>query len=81
MDYTCTLCNHFEELNKKCPQCGSNMENLGLLQDYYDPYSPYLDQEIYQDNYKKNNNDLCVHLLHCDGCGFEDFYPYKRQAV
>ncbi|WP_031515781.1 hypothetical protein [Desulfofalx alkaliphila] len=79
MDYTCLLCNQLEAVTESCPNCGEIMENLGLLQDFYDPYSPYLDQEIYQDNYLQNDDDHCVHLLACGKCGYEKFSAYRRQ--
>ncbi|MBM7855906.1 hypothetical protein JOC37_002328 [Desulfohalotomaculum tongense] len=78
MDYTCLMCNHLVEITQPCPNCGGEMSNLGLLQDFYDSYSPYLDQEIYEDNYKNYNHHYCVHLMKCDNCDTELFYPYKR---
>lgn len=78
MDYTCLMCNHLVEITQPCPSCGAAMQNLGLLQDFYDPYSPYLDQEIYEDGYKNYNQHYCVHLMRCDRCDIELFYPYRR---
>ncbi|MTI81784.1 MAG: hypothetical protein FH758_13080 [Firmicutes bacterium] len=78
MDYTCLMCNHLVEITQPCPGCGSPMENEGLLQDFYDPYSPYLDQEIYEDDYKNYNHDFCVHVMRCPLCNTERCLAYKR---
>lgn len=79
MDYTCLMCNGLVDISIPCNYCGGVLQDLGLLQDFYDPYSPYLDQKIYQDNYKQYNAHYCVHLLHCAGCGREQYHTLKRK--
>lgn len=78
VDYTCLLCNHFLNITQPCSECGRPLENLGLLQDFYDPYSPYLDQEIYYDNYKNYNENYCVHIMRCNACDKESVHAFKR---
>ncbi len=79
MDYACILCNHLAEVTQPCPFCGhTKMQNIGLLQDFYDPYSPYLDQEIYQDGYEHYNEHYCVHVLKCEQCGQERISKFHR---
>ncbi len=82
MDYACLLCNHFVEVTQPCPHCGqNNLENIGLLQDFYDSYSAYLDQESYQDGYRHYDADHCVHVLRCKYCGKEALYAYQRRTL
>ncbi|MEG6617589.1 hypothetical protein V6C27_14410 [Peptococcaceae bacterium 1198_IL3148] len=54
------------------------MENLGLLQDFYDPYSAYEEQKLFEDGYKNYNHDYCVHIMRCNACGTESLHAFKR---
>lgn len=79
MDYLCLMCNGLINLSIPCKFCGALMQELGLMQDFYDNYSPYLDQEIYQDNYRLYNAHYCVHLMRCSDCGCEQYYVSQRK--
>lgn len=61
-----------------CPKCGQSLDDLGLVQDFYDPYSAYEDQKIYEDGYKGYTEQCCVHLLACHSCSWSEFRPMKR---
>ncbi|GAB6180464.1 hypothetical protein JCM14036_17830 [Desulfotomaculum defluvii] len=80
MDKLCALCNGLFTLTVSCPKCGEYLADSGLVQDFYDPYSAYLDQEIYEDGYKGYTEECCVHLLVCKNCGFKEYRPMKRFA-
>jgi len=77
-DKLCVLCNRLYTLTIGCPSCGQGLEDMGLLQDFYGPYSAYEDQEIYQDGYNGYTEECCVHLLHCHACGWSEFRPFER---
>ncbi|SHE85745.1 hypothetical protein SAMN02745133_01282 [Desulforamulus putei DSM 12395] len=78
------LCNRLYTLTIACPNCGQDLDDLGLIQDFYGPYSAYEDQKNFEDGYKGYTDDCCVHLLACNSCAFREFRPMKRlweQAV
>ncbi|GAB6157787.1 hypothetical protein JCM39194_09870 [Desulfotomaculum varum] len=78
MEKLCVLCNQLYQLTVSCPNCGTNLNDLGLMQDYYDPYSPYEDQKVFEDGYKGYTEECCVHLLICPCCRFREFRAMKR---
>nr|WP_041274603.1 hypothetical protein [Desulforamulus reducens] len=78
MNKLCILCNGLYHVTISCPNCGYNLADLGLVQDFYDPYSAYLDQEIYEDGYKGYTSECCVHLLVCNLCDLKEFRAMKR---
>ena len=61
-----------------CPNCGDALADYGLIQDFFDPYSAYEDQKIYEDGYKGYTEECCTHLLACNQCGWREFKPLKR---
>lgn len=74
----CILCNRLYIMTVNCPQCGKELQDLGLIQDFYDPYSAYEDQRLYQDGYRNYTEENCVHLLSCSFCGFSKYTSIKR---
>ncbi|MDD2554581.1 MAG: hypothetical protein PHP51_08420 [Desulfotomaculaceae bacterium] len=44
------------------------MLDRGLLQDFYDNYSAYLDRNVYEDGYMFNDEDYCIHFFNCPKC-------------
>jgi len=72
------LCNRLYTLTIGCPNCGHDLDDLGVVQDFYDPYSAYEDQKNFEDGYKGYTEECCVHLLACDSCGWSEFRPMKR---
>ena len=52
----CPVCNGLASVQKICPRCGRMMFDAGLLQDYYDNYSAYLEQDLYEDGYRCYNH-------------------------
>ncbi len=74
----CPVCNSLAAVGKECPRCGNTLRDAGLLQDYYDDYSAYLDQVVYEDGYRNYDEDYCVHLFYCPNCHFDVTLGFKR---
>ncbi|BAF59913.1 MAG: hypothetical protein HPY89_05650 [Pelotomaculum sp.] len=74
----CPVCNGMTGVEKKCPECGREMLDAGVIQDYYDPYSAYLEQGIYEDGYGCNNGRHCVHLFACPECHYDARLVFKK---
>ncbi|MFO7153114.1 MAG: hypothetical protein DIU66_007780 [Bacillota bacterium] len=73
-EYKCPLCNGLIAIRVNCPECGFPMEDCGKVQDYLDPYQPYLDEDIAA--LQQEEGTKCVHLFRCPRCGRD-----KRIAV
>lgn len=71
MQYGCPVCNGVARLNMFCPGCGQIMEDVGMIEDYYGPYSPYDNMDLYEPPrfWKLADTLPCVHLFSCSGCG------------
>lgn len=68
MEKVCPLCNGLLKVDRKCPYCGIVLQDGGMVQNYYGPYSPYVAQNSLQ---KKEDSDHCIHLLYCAGCHYD----------
>lgn len=55
------------------------MVDAGKIQDYYDDYSPYLAQDIYQDGYDSNDSEQCVHLFACPNCHYDKRFTFQKE--
>lgn len=66
----CPICNGLSHLNKACTNCGKQMDEIGKMEDYMDPYYPYMDKESFSMDNKKLliGDHLCVHLYYCEFC-------------
>jgi hypothetical protein len=75
MDLVCPLCNGLKNIEVLCNICNKNMNDGGIVSDYYDDYSPYLPISITGriDGYPSSQ---CVHLFYCTKCGRD-----KRIAI
>lgn len=79
--YICPACNGLTEITQKCITCGSEMSDAGVISDFYDSYSAYLDSSVYADGYREHGAEHCLHLVSCPGCGRTDyFYVTKIEA-
>jgi hypothetical protein len=54
------------------------MFDAGVIQDYYDGYSAYLEQELYEDGYRCYDHEICVHLIACPSCHFDLNIAFRR---
>lgn len=66
----CPLCNGLFNFSLPCPQCGHAMIDQGILENYFGPYSPYLDEDILDQNDGVGPGQ-CIHLFVCPQCGFD----------
>lgn len=73
MEYGCPLCNGFVTVEKQCSCCGHEMSDCGMIEDYYGPYSPYENADLYEPQgfWMLANSLPCVHLFSCPNCGFD----------
>ncbi|MGI6684420.1 MAG: hypothetical protein ACOX47_02775 [Bacillota bacterium] len=69
----CGLCNGVSTPGL-CPICGSEMEDLGMVEDYKGPYSPYQDAELIEWEHKNNKQGalICIHLVECPKCKYNE---------
>lgn len=81
MEYGCPLCNGLTKLNITCPKCGEGyMEDKGQLEDFYGPYSPYDNNDLYDSPALWNKNILepCIHLFSCEKCGYDHRLGFRK---
>ena len=70
MSEICPVCNGLFDKQIRCCNCGMLMSQAGRLEDYNEPYSPYLGKDTFA-----MNNDIaitgdncCIHLYTCPNC-------------
>ncbi|ATW23879.1 hypothetical protein [Candidatus Formimonas warabiya] len=70
----CPLCNGVTTPGP-CEICGTPMEDLGMVEDYAGPYSPYQDGELIELEHKRNHKStlICIHLIYCPTCKYDDY--------
>jgi transcription elongation factor Elf1 len=66
----CPLCNGLSEIYLSCPNCSEILEDTGMIENFFDPYSPYLGEEILDLNDGVGKNQ-CLHLFSCPNCGYD----------
>lgn len=68
MELKCPVCNGIYLLDgEECPFCNNLMQDTGTIKDFLEPYSPYEENVLYNDVFKKDK--FCTHLLACPECG------------
>lgn len=65
MNKGCPLCNGLIDIYEFCPDCGGKMEDGGAIDEYLDPYSPYIEIT----NKEQFGDNKCLHLIYCPCCG------------
>jgi hypothetical protein len=68
LEKVCPICNGLQSIFIACPCCESLMADGGVLENYYGPYSPYMDWSGLQQN---SSEGQCVHLLYCPACHYD----------
>lgn len=85
MELICPLCNGLEAPSAACPKCGENMDDQGNIEDYFGPYSPYQERDLYMWQQEIENpelgDDYCVHLYSCPHCQYDYHVPVKLIEV
>ncbi len=83
MAFGCPVCNGISSVTKPCPHCGNFMEDSGRLENYYGPYSPYDNMELYKPLEAWNPADTlaCIHLFSCPGCGYDSRLAFRQVVM
>ncbi|KGX85295.1 hypothetical protein [Pontibacillus litoralis] len=79
--FICPVCNGLQSLQMQCLNCNQIMNNQGRVADYFDEYSPYLQDEglkMIDGDSCSSLNHTCVHLLYCFNCGNEQSYAIEE---
>ena len=74
----CPLCNGLQQVQERCPRCGSAMVDGGILQNYLGPYSPYMEFEA-MDFMEQGNQ--CMHLIYCPTCNYDARMSWNHISV
>lgn len=71
----CPVCNGLVIPVEYCSSCGNQMEEMGRMEDYKGPYSPYMDQESFtlDNNLLLIGDPYCVHIYYCSVCNKVDY--------
>ena len=69
MEKICPLCNGMVDVARKCPYCGNLLQDGGVVENYYGPYSPYVGEQL--TNRCHDGMHDCVHLLYCAACHYD----------
>lgn len=67
MDFICPVCNGIENIYMECPQCNKEMQEAGNLQQFFDPYNPYISPELME--LEGVTESKCIHVVFCNKCG------------
>ena len=68
MPEICPICNGLTAINCTCTYCHSQLLDYGQLQSYLDPYAPFEEDELVQQNLLSVNEGYCQHLAYCSHC-------------
>ncbi|MBP2654360.1 MAG: hypothetical protein H6Q73_1929 [Firmicutes bacterium] len=77
MEKVCPVCNGMEEASFCCPMCGGPLKDGGVLEDYFGPYSPYMDI----DSFAEKSDAKCVHLFYCPNCNYDTWVAWNLTVV
>ncbi|MCX7780990.1 MAG: hypothetical protein N2491_08795 [Negativicutes bacterium] len=77
MELVCPICNALKEITTICPLCGQTMADGGTLENYFGPYSPYMEEE----GINRAAASHCVHLLYCPHCHFDMRAAWELKLV
>lgn len=74
MECGCPVCNGIIVPERLCPDCGEKMKDTGKIEDYYGPYSPYDNEDLYENPelWELAEEGQCVHLYSCQECGYDE---------
>jgi hypothetical protein len=78
MEIGCPVCNGFLSIGEVCKKCSSVMEDMGRIEDFYNPYSPYEELDLIPCLQELPGN--CIHLFSCTSCEEEEqiIVPLER---
>lgn len=78
MEKLCPVCNGLTKIKELCPACGRPLRDGGALEDYWGPYSPYMDGDLLA---RGLPDTQCVHLLYCPECHYDTRAAWALIAV
>ncbi len=80
MESICPICNGIRRINALCPNCQNQLIDQGKLEEFYGPYSPYMEIEANKlsNGYIDLENNYCMHLNICPVCGYEQVIAVKE---
>ncbi len=83
MEYGCPVCNGMASIAERCPRCGAPMTDAGMVEDFYGPYSPYENMDLYElPCYWQLADDApCVHLYACPACGYDKRVAFPQVTL
>ena len=70
MNYLCPVCNGLLLLQLTCPKCTCILEDMGKIDDYDGPYSPYRPSDDLKltNGFRDLQFHLCCHYVYCSSC-------------
>ncbi len=83
MEGVCPICNGLLHPKELCLQCSVEMDEIGKIEDYFGPYSPYMeDDDFSQNNHMMTIGDQqCVHLFRCTQCNRIKYKPFMPKMI
>lgn len=74
----CPLCNSLCAVEKNCARCGHALFDAGVLYNFYDNYSAYLDRGVYEEGFPCHCGERCFHLFACPRCHADTIMSFKQ---
>lgn len=68
MPEICPICNGLGPFVTTCIRCQGKMEDYGQLHGFLDPYAPFEEDELVQQNEISPYEGFCRHLAYCSSC-------------
>jgi len=65
----CPACNGLTAAAPLCPICGIMLGDAGRIEEYLDPYSPYMEA---------GGTDTCTHFFECPQCGYQSAVTFSH---
>lgn len=81
MERVCPLCNGLQQIDTCCPRCGHQLIDAGSLQNFFGPYSPYEEYNMYGSLASFDVAGQCVHLFYCPACDFDQRTAIEQVVV
>lgn len=73
MEKVCPMCNELDEKVFECEKCGGIMIDDGIVQEYLGDYMENMEIQ--------DGENLCVHVLKCNNCGFYEKKFIKKIII
>lgn len=81
MENICPLCNGLFQETEYCPNCQQPLTDMGKIESFWGPYSPYQEEDLYvwqqEVEHPELADDYCVHLFSCPKCNYDRQVPVR----